>query len=82
MSRQQIQTMKKNMRKVPIIQEKSKLQHQKDAIDAEIKFLDSLQKIPESEEMKAERQIYENGEKLNILQKLVKYIKTRINKLF
>ena len=82
MSWQQIQNMKRNMKKVPIIQEKSKAQHQKDSIDAEIKFLDSLEKLPERKVVKIEKQTYETEEKLNILQKLVKYVKTLINKLF
>lgn len=82
MSRQQIQTMKRNMKKVPMIQEKSKAQHQKDAIDAEIKFLDSLEKIPEHKMTKLDKEELENEEKLNILQKLSKYVKTLINKLF
>ena len=45
LSRWQIQNMKKNMKKVPIIQEKSKKQHQKDEIDAEISFLENLNKL-------------------------------------
>jgi len=62
------------MKKVPILQERSKKQHQKDEIDAEISFLENITKITNTNPDKS-NEMYKNTQKnLNIFQKFLHYI--------
>lgn len=72
LSQREIQEMKKNMQKVPIIQAKSNEFHQKEALKAEIEFEEAQKNIKNTEEII----ITENHEKekLSRRKKIIKQL--------